>query len=155
MATSIDGEGWTVVPRDDPATSKLPSQARATDEVVQGETPGIQSHPPSDSAMSSQAPASPAVNSADVANLHDLQTRLKIFGSVLLAVVIDVGFLVAWVVIQQLLHYAVKLLGELSGMTEALLRGMEYLFDGAMFVVVAAYVVRDVWVSVCRIWRSK
>ncbi len=82
-------------------------------------------------------------------------TRLEIFGTVLLGVAIDLVFLIVWASLQQGAHYAFDLLGKLPGMTGIIRQTLEYVFDFATLTVVVAYISRDLWLSIRRIWRTK
>ncbi len=82
-------------------------------------------------------------------------TRLKRLSVFALGLAIDLMFLGVWLVLQQSAHWLFDRIGELPGVVTIFRIVLELLFDGATLAVVGAYVVRDVVLTVKKIWRRQ
>jgi len=140
-----------MIPRDDPKTSKVPDQRSASSEIRKASTASDQlPPPPGGTEIGLEQSIEPSAQA-----FRGQVDKAKAFGAMAFGVLVDLAFLIVWVLLQQSAHWIIRFLGELPGMRRVFLAGMEYLFDGATLALVAAYVLRDVWLSIQRIWRSK
>ena len=142
-----------MIPRDDPEMSMVPGQRNASSEVVEAVPKGEELPPARTVDQSHMEKAAQASTAMDA--LREQLDKAKAFGVMAIGVLVDLAFLIIWVLLHQAAHWAIHLLGDLPGMRQVFLTAMEYLFDVATLALVAAYVLRDVWRSIQRIWRSK
>jgi hypothetical protein len=83
-----------------------------------------------------------------------LLRRLGLFALLLLGAVIDLAFIGVWIILHQWANHWFDQVGSLPRITHIDKQIMEIMFDGATLTLLAAYVVRDLYLSVRRLWRS-
>jgi hypothetical protein len=84
-----------------------------------------------------------------------LLERLKIFGVVVLAVVIDLLFVGAWVLVHQFFDILMHYLSSPSvGLNSLAAIVLEYVFTISTLAIVVVYVVADFVSSVRRMWKK-
>jgi hypothetical protein len=86
--------------------------------------------------------------------VRKLGARILVFLLLLLGCAIDLAFIGGWLVMHQLADQCFELLGSMARVTRVERQIMEYMFDGVTLALVGAYILRDLYVSVRRIWRS-
>ncbi len=89
------------------------------------------------------------------AEFRALGNRLTVLGVALLSILIDLAFVGLWLGMQHLARAAFDLLSPHSSLEELVYGTVEVISIGSTLVVVAAYVLRDLVLSVRRIWKLK
>jgi hypothetical protein len=87
------------------------------------------------------------------AEFRALRDRLTVLGVALLSILIDLAFLVVWLAVLQLARAMFDQLSGHSRSAAIVYQILEVVSIGSTLVVVVAYVVRDVMLSVQRIWK--
>ena len=88
------------------------------------------------------------------AEMQGLRTRLGVLAVVLLSTAIDAVFMVAWVALQLVAHRALEWLGTLPAGDQLVVLVFRVGFAVSTLAVVGTYVIRDVLISVPRIWKQ-
>jgi hypothetical protein len=87
-------------------------------------------------------------------DVKDLGGRLWSFGLLLTGIVVDLSFMGVWLILHHLASDIFDHVGPASRISHMEKQIMEILFDAATLAILVAYVVRDLYLSVRRIWRS-
>lgn len=83
----------------------------------------------------------------------NIAVRLRVFGSVAVTSLIDLVFLLVWALLHKASQWGLQQIGDLAGVGDVMVQVLQWIFDVATLLVVVVYVVRDLVLSVRRIWR--
>jgi hypothetical protein len=88
-------------------------------------------------------------------DIRAFRTRVWIFGQLLLGGLLDLVFIGLWILMQRFGDFCFDHFDSMKGMTHVKRQIMELMFDGATLSLVAAYILRDLYLSIRRIWRFR